>query len=82
MVLQKILVGAVERSFGSRRDHLMIAFLASLFFGNEIIKSRVKDVPILNLIIDGQDATVGLETRLESFIDILSMKKAQEKGFA
>ncbi|MFA0816528.1 MAG: acyl-CoA dehydratase activase-related protein [Anaerofustis sp.] len=80
----KILVGAVER-YRSVADGiiLMSAFPCgpdSLV--NEIIKSRVKDVPILNLIIDGQDATVGLETRLESFIDILSMKKAQEKGFA
>lgn len=42
---------------------------------NEIIVRRVKDIPILNLILDGQDALAGMETRLESFIDIIEFRK-------
>ncbi len=45
---------------------------------NEIIIRRVKGLPMLNLILDGQDGSAGLETRLESFIDIIKLKKEDE----
>lgn len=40
---------------------------------NELVLRRV-NMPIINLIIDDLDSFSGLETRLESFIDILSQK--------
>jgi predicted nucleotide-binding protein (sugar kinase/HSP70/actin superfamily) len=42
---------------------------------NEIIIRRIKDKPILQLTLDAQSGTAGLETRLESFVDILHYKK-------
>jgi predicted nucleotide-binding protein (sugar kinase/HSP70/actin superfamily) len=42
---------------------------------NEMIMRKNKDIPILNLVIDGQDGTAGMETRLESFVDIIRFKK-------
>ena len=42
---------------------------------NEMITRKVKDVPILVLTMDTQDGTAGLETRLESYVDILNFKK-------
>lgn len=42
---------------------------------NEMIIRRIKDKPILNLMIDGQEGNAGLETRLESFIDIIRFKR-------
>jgi predicted nucleotide-binding protein (sugar kinase/HSP70/actin superfamily) len=39
---------------------------------NEMILRRVKDKPILQLTLDGQEGTAGPETRLESFVDVLS----------
>lgn len=42
---------------------------------NEMIIRRVKDRPILNLLLDSQDASAGIETRLESFIDIIRFRK-------
>jgi predicted nucleotide-binding protein (sugar kinase/HSP70/actin superfamily) len=42
---------------------------------NEIIIRRVKDKPILNLILDGQEGGAGLETRLESFVDIINFRR-------
>lgn len=42
---------------------------------NEMIVRKIKDTPILTLVIDGQDGMAGLETRLESFVDILKFKK-------
>lgn len=42
---------------------------------NEILIRRVKDKPILNLLMDAQQGTAGLETRLESFVDIIRMKQ-------
>lgn len=42
---------------------------------NDMIIRKNKDKPIINLILDEQEGTVGLETRLESFIDIIKLKK-------
>ena len=41
---------------------------------NELITRRVKGVPMLNLVLDSQSGTAGVETRLESFIDIIRFK--------
>ena len=41
---------------------------------NELIVRRVKGMPILNLVLDSQSGTAGVETRLESFIDIIRFK--------
>lgn len=41
---------------------------------NEMIIRKFNGIPILNLVLDDQDGTAGLETRLESFIDILNFK--------
>lgn len=42
---------------------------------NELAMRKTKDVPSINIVIDEQDSDVGIDTRLESFIDILNMKK-------
>ena len=42
---------------------------------NEMIIRKIKDKPIINLVLDGQEGTAGMETRLESFIDIIRIKK-------
>lgn len=42
---------------------------------NEMIIRRVKDRPILNLLLDSQDGSAGVDTRLESFIDIIRFRK-------
>ena len=42
---------------------------------NEILIRRVKDKPMLNLTIDGLQGNAGIETRLESFVDIIRFKK-------
>ena len=47
---------------------------------NELIVRKVKDKPILTLTMDTQDGSAGLETRLESFVDILQFKKEHPHG--
>ena len=47
---------------------------------NEIVIRRVKDKPILNLIIDELEGSAGIETRLESFVDIIRFKKDDLNG--
>lgn len=47
---------------------------------NDILSRRVKDKPLLNLILDGQEGSAGLETRLESFIDIIDFKRNERVG--
>lgn len=42
---------------------------------NDIVLRRVKDLPMLNLLMDSQDGMAGIETRLESFIDIIQFRK-------
>ena len=34
-----------------------------------------KGIPILNLVLDSQSGAAGVETRLESFIDIIRFKE-------
>jgi predicted nucleotide-binding protein (sugar kinase/HSP70/actin superfamily) len=42
---------------------------------NEILLRRVRGIPMLNLLMDSQQAEAGIETRLESFIDIIRFKQ-------
>ncbi|MCD8076406.1 MAG: acyl-CoA dehydratase activase-related protein [Lachnospiraceae bacterium] len=42
---------------------------------NDMIIRRNDGTPILNLMLDAQSGMAGVETRLESFIDILRLKK-------
>ncbi|MEG2310701.1 MAG: acyl-CoA dehydratase activase-related protein [Clostridia bacterium] len=46
---------------------------------NESAIRKVKSVASINLIIDEQDAFVGIQTRLESFMDILIQNKELKK---
>ena len=41
---------------------------------DEMIIRKFRGKPILNITLDDQDGTAGLETRLESFVDILRFK--------
>jgi len=42
---------------------------------NELLVRLIKDKPILSLIIDEHDASAGIQTRLESFTDIIMAKR-------
>lgn len=44
---------------------------------NEMIIRNYKEKPILNMTIDAQSGVAGLETRLESFIDIINFKEGR-----
>ncbi len=44
---------------------------------NEMIIRKYPNIPILNIVVDNQDGTAGLETRLESFTDILKLKRGE-----
>ncbi len=44
---------------------------------NEIITRRVKGKPMLTMVLDSQSGTAGVETRLESFIDIIRLKEGK-----
>lgn len=45
---------------------------------NEMVVREYKNLPLITITIDAQDATAGLETRLESFVDILNFKRKNE----
>ncbi|MCD8018601.1 MAG: acyl-CoA dehydratase activase-related protein [Clostridiales bacterium] len=44
---------------------------------NEMLIRRNDGMPILNLMLDGQSGMAGVETRLESFVDILRLKRGE-----
>lgn len=73
----KELVGAVQLY----RDRVDGIILLSAFpcgpdsLVNEILLRRVKDMPILNLLLDNQEGSAGIETRLESFVDIIRFRQ-------
>lgn len=46
---------------------------------NELAMRKIKDKPSINLVLDEQDADTGINTRLESFVDILNMNKENIK---
>lgn len=46
---------------------------------NELVLRRTKGIPITNIVLDDQQGEAGLETRIESFMDIL---KARRRNFA
>lgn len=79
-LLNRELVGAVQEY----RDQVDGMILASAFpcgpdsLVNDVLLRRVKELPALQLILDGQEGTAGLETRLESFVDILRMRKGEQ----
>lgn len=62
-------------------DHVDGIVLVSAFpcgpdsMTNDAIMRCIQGKPILNLIIDAQSGTAGLETRIESFVDILRYQK-------
>ncbi len=42
---------------------------------NELLTRRLSGTPLLNLVLDEQSGVAGIETRLESFVDIIRFKK-------
>ncbi len=46
---------------------------------NEMLIRTYKDKPLISITIDSQDGTAGVETRLESFVDIINLRK--EKNY-
>ncbi len=76
-IMSRELLGAIQK-YHDRIDGIIL--LTAFPCGpdsmvNEMIIRRVKDRPILNLLLDSQDASAGIETRLESFIDIIRFRK-------
>ncbi len=46
---------------------------------NELLTSRLKGVPLLNLVLDAQSGMAGVETRLENFLDIIEFREGAPK---
>jgi len=42
---------------------------------NDLVVRQLEGVPVLNLVLDSQSGMAGIETRLESFIDIIKFKR-------
>lgn len=42
---------------------------------NELLTRQIDSMPVLNLVLDSQSGMAGIETRLESFVDIIRFKR-------
>jgi predicted nucleotide-binding protein (sugar kinase/HSP70/actin superfamily) len=42
---------------------------------SELCQRKIKDKPFINIVLDEHNGEAGLQTRIESFIDIISMKR-------
>ena len=77
--ISREILGGIQQ----RRDTVDGIILLSAFpcgpdaMVNELITRRVKGVPMLNLVLDSQSGTAGVETRLESFIDIIRFQEGK-----
>ena len=45
---------------------------------NELLTRRLTGTPVLNMVLDAQSGTAGIETRLESFVDIIRFKEGEK----
>lgn len=76
----KEIVGAI----GKYKDNVDGIILVSAFpcgpdsLINELVIRKIKDIHILNIILDEANSDTGLVTRLESFIDIINKESAYE----
>lgn len=43
---------------------------------NELVMRKVKDIPMIQIVLDEHQAEAGLQTRIESFMDILQQRSA------
>ena len=46
---------------------------------NELMIRKINDLPITNILVDEQTANTGLETRIESFIDIINERRKENE---
>ena len=44
---------------------------------NEMIIRKFRDLPIQTIVLDTQEGMAGLETRLESFTDVLKLQRGE-----
>lgn len=77
----KHLMGAIDY-YGDKIDGIII--LTTFPCGpdsmvNEMILHKYKGKPILLLTLDAQDGTAGIETRIESYVDILNFKRERKE---
>ncbi|MCL2087849.1 MAG: acyl-CoA dehydratase activase-related protein [Oscillospiraceae bacterium] len=75
----KELVGAV----GIFKDRVDGIILLSAFpcgpdsLVNELLIRKIRDIPIINIVLDELNSGTGLQTRLESFMEIITMQNAE-----
>jgi predicted nucleotide-binding protein (sugar kinase/HSP70/actin superfamily) len=78
-MINKETVGAIVRH---RRQVDGVILLAAYPCGadalvNELVLRKVRDLPVIQIILDEQQSEGGLATRLESFVDILKARKQE-----
>lgn len=77
--MNREIVGSVYKN----RDRVDGIILLSSFpcgpdsMANEMLLRKSGGVPVLELVMDGQEGDAGVETRLESFLDIIGFKKGK-----
>lgn len=76
--MNKEIIGAIEKMKGMVDGIILLtAFPCGTdSLVNELVMRRVKDVPLIQILLDEHQSASGLETRIESFMDILQQRRA------
>ena len=75
--LNKEMIGAIELCKNQVDGIILLTAFpcGSDALVNELVLRRVQNVPIIQILMDEHTAPAGLETRIESFVDILAKRR-------
>lgn len=81
-ILNKELLGSIEVLKAQINGVILLSSFpcGTDSLANELALRKVKDIPIIQILLDEHQSEIGLQTRLESFMDIITAKPEAEKG--
>ena len=80
-IVNREIVGSIMNLHGSVDGILLVSAFpcGPDSMTDDAIIRCIKGKPMLNLTVDAQTGTAGLDTRLEAFYDMLAMKKEKQR---
>jgi len=76
------ILGAIQEARGQVDGIILLTAFpcGSDCLTNELILRRVRDLPIIQILLDDTQGMAGLETRIESFLDMIAQNKKAKKS--
>ncbi|MCL2827980.1 MAG: acyl-CoA dehydratase activase-related protein [Oscillospiraceae bacterium] len=76
-ITSREILGAIQEARGQVDGIILLTAFpcGSDCLTNELILRRVRDLPVIQIILDDNDGLTGLQTRIESFLDMIAQRK-------